>query len=289
MSNKEILQNYNDRLANNNISLDNVLNLVNDLPEVSGTLDITENGKKDVKSYAEVNVNIEIPKPTLQDKSITITENGTQSIEADEGYDGLNSVEVITNVASSGGEETPITNGAELQQSIIGVGQKFIDDLFDYVNTYETYTNEPITIYAPAETHKYYIIRKKGTTEYGIVWFPKCILNYYNSSNSMGCNLTINSFNLYADENQPLPSNFIRLNAVSGMTMYISSSFTSPEACIEAIQDPDTTYTSSTNNTISSKTEGEYLVPYTNLPCMRTYERALSRKISSNETIVVKS
>ena len=41
--------------------------------------------------------------PILQDKSITITENGTQTITADEGYDGLNSVEVVTNVASSGG------------------------------------------------------------------------------------------------------------------------------------------------------------------------------------------
>ena len=46
--------------------------------------------------------------PILQDKSITITENGTQTITADEGYDGLNSVEVVTNVASSGGEEEPI-------------------------------------------------------------------------------------------------------------------------------------------------------------------------------------
>lgn len=40
----------------------------------------------------------------LQDKSIEITENGTTNIVADEGYDGLNSVEVTTNVASSGGE-----------------------------------------------------------------------------------------------------------------------------------------------------------------------------------------
>ena len=43
----------------------------------------------------------------LQDKSIEITENGTTTITADEGYEGLNSVEVITNVASSGGEEPP--------------------------------------------------------------------------------------------------------------------------------------------------------------------------------------
>ena len=41
--------------------------------------------------------------PNLQDKSITITENGIQNITFDEGYDGLNSVEVTTKIESSGG------------------------------------------------------------------------------------------------------------------------------------------------------------------------------------------
>jgi hypothetical protein len=40
--------------------------------------------------------------PILQDKTITITENGTTNITADEGYNGLNNVSVTTNVASSG-------------------------------------------------------------------------------------------------------------------------------------------------------------------------------------------
>ena len=45
--------------------------------------------------------------PILQDKTITITENGTTNIVADEGYNGLNKVEVTTNIASSGGGEKP--------------------------------------------------------------------------------------------------------------------------------------------------------------------------------------
>lgn len=45
--------------------------------------------------------------PILQDKTIEITENGTQTITADEGYNGLNKVEITTNIASSGGGETP--------------------------------------------------------------------------------------------------------------------------------------------------------------------------------------
>lgn len=52
----------------------------------------------------------------LQDKSITITENGTTNIVADEGYNGLNSVEVVTNVASSSNDFT-ITDGSYLFQS----------------------------------------------------------------------------------------------------------------------------------------------------------------------------
>lgn len=44
---------------------------------------------------------------TLQTKSITITENGTQSVTPDEGYDGLEQVDITTNVPSSG--DTPTT------------------------------------------------------------------------------------------------------------------------------------------------------------------------------------
>lgn len=41
--------------------------------------------------------------PSLQNKSVTITENGTQNVTADAGYDGLNNVSITTNVAGGGG------------------------------------------------------------------------------------------------------------------------------------------------------------------------------------------
>ena len=67
--------------------------------------------------------------PILQDKSITIKENGTQTITADEGYDGLNNVEVTTDITSSGGGETPAVgfvvnefdaNGYPLDITVVG-------------------------------------------------------------------------------------------------------------------------------------------------------------------------
>lgn len=44
--------------------------------------------------------------PNLQSKSITITENGTQTITPDEGYDGINNIEVNTDVEPNLQEKT---------------------------------------------------------------------------------------------------------------------------------------------------------------------------------------
>ena len=46
--------------------------------------------------------------PNLQDKTIEITENGTTVISPDEGYDGLNNLEVVTKVPNSGNTESEI-------------------------------------------------------------------------------------------------------------------------------------------------------------------------------------
>lgn len=52
-----------------------------------------------LESYVVATGSIE---PKLQNKSITITENGTTTINADSNYDGLNEVEITTDVAGSG-------------------------------------------------------------------------------------------------------------------------------------------------------------------------------------------
>lgn len=91
MSNKETLQSYNEELTKNGITIEEILQTVNSLPV-----------------YKEI---------VLQDKSIEVTENGIQTIIADEGYDGLNNVSVTTNVESSG-------TAGELQSKSITITER---------------------------------------------------------------------------------------------------------------------------------------------------------------------
>lgn len=81
----------------------------------TGEIDITTNGVVNVKSYATANVNVQ---PILESKSITITENGTQNVTSDSGYDGLSNVSVTVNVSGGGGLDWSAIGYSEEPQSI---------------------------------------------------------------------------------------------------------------------------------------------------------------------------
>ena len=71
----------------------------------AGTLRITENGTHDVTEYAEAEVDIDTAKPE-QSKSVSVTENGTVTVEPDEGH-VLTGVEVEVDVPVPDGYIAP--------------------------------------------------------------------------------------------------------------------------------------------------------------------------------------
>lgn len=72
---------------------------------VSGTKSITDNGTGiDVTEYASVDVAVPIPTPSLQSKSVSYTPSETaqsQTVTADNGYDGVDEVNVSVGAISS--------------------------------------------------------------------------------------------------------------------------------------------------------------------------------------------
>ena len=74
-----------------------------------GTLPITENATYDVRKFARVSTSV-YPTPNLQEKELTINENGTYNITADEEYDGLNQVSVTVDAIENLDEELETYN-----------------------------------------------------------------------------------------------------------------------------------------------------------------------------------
>ena len=75
----------------------------------TGTLQITDNGTKDVTNYKNVNVNVE---PNLEQKTVDIVANGTTDVTPTTGKDGMSKVTVNVNVPTSGGVEEVATAAA---------------------------------------------------------------------------------------------------------------------------------------------------------------------------------
>lgn len=75
----------------------------------SGTLQITANGAKDVTNYKNVNVNVE---PNLEEKTVTVTTNGTTEVTPTSGKDGISKVTVTTNVPTASAVEEVATASA---------------------------------------------------------------------------------------------------------------------------------------------------------------------------------
>ena len=263
----------------------------------SGTLDIIENGTQDVTNYAEVNVNVETV-PNLQDKAITITENGTQNIVADAGYDGLGNVAITTSIA--GGSEPSNKNITEIYYE----GYKTFTTLLEknYNKKYDT--TENITLYSPTSDYVNYFIVFVNTG-YMIVWTNNAYSIGYTAYR--GANYKYSYFypiqrlqfqSLYTHSTSGVKislkeaTDMLKPVTLSKSNYYYSSTYATIEECISAIQSSDTTYTYSTVTSIISGYDYNNTtscVVATNSLEFSSRDSLINqcgRQISSNENIV---
>lgn len=306
----------------NSYGYDNVT--VNPIPEEyiipEGTLPITENTTYDVTTYARVTASVR-PALTLQDKEITPNKQ-TQTITSDNGYDGLNQVTVNpipdeyvvpsgtleitengiydvkgyteTNVNVGGGEAEGITSLKNLESKFVECVQQF-DNMVD---TYHTYTTEPVTLYTPETGFNYYILRKRiGSEEYQIMWFDRPYYIHNLDTGTIDIATLSFSSTSYRKPFEITNATNITIVATTPRPFYQTDYFSSFEGCVNAIQDATTQYNKTTpasyrwgNDRVYSE-DGKYTysVAGTNLPCLISLEQnGFSRRVSSDETIIVK-
>lgn len=173
-----ILTNANTQLTNKGKTavsdLSDLPSAVGELKNPTGSISITQNGTVDVSNYASANVNVPTPTPSLQSKSIEVTENGTQTITPDSGYDGLNEVEVTTNVSGSGGKNVQFNNKTK-------------------VSTYTSYFNGmSLTV---NKTGTYKITRQLRRISTSGTWGSQLYINntaYGTKNTTWGMNYTVN-------------------------------------------------------------------------------------------------
>lgn len=80
-----------------------------------GTINISENGTHDVTDYATAEVDVQ---PDLQSKSVTITENGSQTVTPASGKDGLSSVAITVNVPTGANLQSKSVSPTSSEQEI---------------------------------------------------------------------------------------------------------------------------------------------------------------------------
>lgn len=90
--------------------------LLSEVTQEEQTVSVTENGEQTIVPTAgksgirKVALNVNVPQQELQEKSVTLTQNGTTEVTPDEGYGGMSKLTAIVNVAGGGGGVQPDWN-----------------------------------------------------------------------------------------------------------------------------------------------------------------------------------
>lgn len=158
-------------------------------------------------------------------------------------------------------------------------------------STYTSYTDENITLYTPDETCKTYAIAKRTNGMYRIFWFKNNIgINFQKiSSTSYNLRAWYLIFGQTTNYDLSLYSNKIMVGLFNS-TGYQSSDMSTLNQCLTAIQSNSTTYSNISGLPYIAK-DTNYDIPFCNTFIIDSELNtpATTQKISSNETIQVKS
>lgn len=227
--------------------------------------------------------------PTLQTKSITITQNGDTIVTPDSGYDGLQQVNITTNV---GGPE--FNTLSDIQNYINGQFQIVEDSIQNKVNQYPVYTEEPITLYKPMANANTYVIHKTSNDKYRIIW---TVYPYVKVTGNSNINYNAVIFEpKYSGTKVYYTDWYSTLSSSGKMTFAAkySNTFNTIDELITAISSPNgnITYTIADNASFTIKLDSPNYITYTNtiifdeFQYSPTYKQILgSKRISQNETI----
>lgn len=172
----------------------------------------------------------------------------------------------------------------------------FRNFLSNKINDYSTYTNNAITLYTPDEKCQVYVIHKKSNGKYRVVW-GKNVISVLNNT-TFGFKYLSTKYIQQADANISQLFDLIELSDYAGNAVlsYYSNDFDTAVDVINAISSPTgniayTKYVS--GNNYSTALDSPYLITYTNTNVFdgrsSNLDVLLSQKISTNETIEVKS
>ena len=255
------------------------------------SVSISSNGQSTVSADSNydglgtVTINASV-QPTLQSKSVTITTNGTQTIGPDTGNDGLSQVSITTNVS---GGSTTIDTITNINATINTMLNNFNTYAANIPNSYTPASSESVTLYTPNINYPYYIIQKRSSGNYRVVWT--------NSPRKIdGTNIYPFKTTTHENSRSDIFSKAIEywIDDVEKDYVYVSSEYSSIQTCIDGMKNNSLTY-SQLNNYLAYYPEGNEKVPYANVAVYYFIEGSqgplndrflMPQKISSNETIV---
>jgi len=175
----------------------------------------------------------------------------------------------------------------------------YYNNVNSIINNYEAYTNENITLYTPNENAKKYMIQKKASGKFRIVWGSYEVIRVANNSSQefqayriWGTTWSANTF---TDLKNMIFNIIYFASVLPGNTFYYSNEFNTFQQLIEALQDEtqsNISYTSYTGGTgFSGVIDSSYPMLYSNCLLINAgLETILNGKIiSHNETITTVS